>query len=86
MRKVTKLLKISIEYGLKHREEALAYAMKYGRGIPADTADRFVGMYVNDYTVDMGRKGKEGLLTLQRAALDNGLLKDSGKKIQFVEM
>src|SRR3990167_1210010 len=85
MRKVTKLLKNSIEYGLKHREEALQYALKFGRGIEQKTADEFVGMYVNDYTVDMGRKGKEGLLALQRAAIDNGFLKNPSK-IEFVEM
>src|SRR3990167_5624824 len=85
MRKVTKLLKNSIEYGLKNRADALKYAMKFGRGIPTDTADEFVGMYVNDYTVDMGRKGKEGLLTLQRAAMDYGILSDS-PKIEFVDM
>ena len=85
MRKVTKLLRTSIEYGLKHRPEALTYAMKFGRGIETDTADEFVGMYVNDYTVDMGRKGKDGLLALQRAALLRGILKES-PKIEFVDM
>ena len=85
MRKVTKLLKNSIEYGLNHRGDALTYAMKFGRGIPTDTADRFVGMYVNDYTVDMGRRGKEGLLALQRAATDYGILKKP-VKLEFVEM
>lgn len=85
MRKVTKLLKTSIEYGLKNREDALKYAMKFGRGVETETADQFVGMYVNDYTVDMGKKGKDGLLTLQRAAFDNGLLKKSSK-IEFVDM
>ena len=85
MRKVTKLLKNSIEYGLKHREEALVYAMKFGRGISTDTADKFVGRYVNDYTVDMGRKGKEGLLMLHQAAVEHGVLKKPAK-IQFVEM
>src|SRR3989338_3920360 len=85
MRKVTKLLRTSIEYGLKHREEALEYALKFGRGIERGTADEFVGMYVNDYTVDMGRKGKEGLLALQRAATDHGFLKDP-PKIEWVDM
>ena len=85
LRKVTKLLKNSIEYGLEHREEALKYAMKYGRGIEEDANDRFVGMYVNDYTVDMGRKGKDGLLTLQKAAVDAGLLKNPAP-IEFVKM
>ena len=85
IRKVTKLLKNSIEYGLENRQEALQYALKFGRGIEEDTNDRFVGMYVNDYTVDMGRKGKEGLMTLHRAALDSGLIKKAAK-IDFVEM
>ena len=85
VRKVTKILKTSIEFGLKNREEALKYAMKFGRGIETDTADKFVGMYVNDYTVDMGKKGKEGLLALQQAARDMGLLKNPGK-IEWVQM
>lgn len=85
MRKTTKLLKNSIEYGLKNRAEALEYAMKFGRGIETSTADEFVGMYVNDYTVDMGRKGKEGLMTLQKAAIDYGIIAKS-PKIEFVDM
>jgi 1,4-dihydroxy-6-naphthoate synthase len=82
MRKTTRLLKDSIEYGLKHRAEALKYAMQFGRGIESATADRFVGMYVNDYTVELGRKGKDGLLALHRAALEAGLL----KKVCPIEM
>ncbi len=85
MRKTTRILRESIEYGLKNRKEALGYAMKFGRGVAEETADQFVGMYVNDYTVDMGRKGKEGLLALQEAALQSGLLKKL-EKIQFVDM
>jgi 1,4-dihydroxy-6-naphthoate synthase len=85
MRKVTKILKTSIEYGLENREEALQYAMKFGRGVETPTADRFVGMYVNDYTVDMGKKVKEGLQVLQKAAFDSGLLKKLNK-IEYVEM
>ena len=74
MRKVTRLLKDSIEYGLKHRDDALAYAMKFGRGIPTDTADQFVGMYVNDYTVDLGPAGEEGLRTLLKLAAQKKLI------------
>ena len=85
MRKTTKLLKNSIEYGLKHRPEALEYAMKVGRGIETATADEFVGMYVNDYTVDMGKKGKDGLMLLQQAAFERGLLPKL-EKIEFVQM
>ncbi len=85
MRKTTRILRDSIVYGLKHREEALQYAMKFGRGIETQTADEFVGMYVNDYTVDMGKKGKEGLLTLQKAAVSAGLVKRA-QDIEFVSM
>ncbi len=84
MRKVTKIFKDSIVYALEHREEALKYAIKFVRGFEEGTNDRFVGMYVNDYTVDMGRKGKDGLLTLQRAAVEAGLVKDA--TIEFVKM
>ncbi len=84
MRKVTKLLRDSIVFGLKNRPEALKYAMKYGRGIETATADEFVGMYVNDFTVDMGRKGKDGLLALQRMAIDAGLVEPAA--IELVDM
>ncbi len=84
MRKVTKLLKESIVFGLKHRADALEYAMKYGRGIETTTADEFVGMYVNDYTVDMGRKGKDGLLMLQKMAVNAGLIEPAS--IELVDM
>ena len=86
MRKTTRLLKDSIVYGLKHREEALKYAMKFGRGIETPTADEFVGMYVNDFTVDMGRRGKEGLFFLHKAAVEAGLVKKTTGKIEFVDM
>ena len=85
MRKVTKLLRQSIEFGLENRKDALAYALKFGRGIPTDTADHFVSMYVNDYTVDMGKKGKDGLRLLQQAALERGLLKNDFN-LEWVKM
>ena len=85
MRKTTKLLKNSIEHALENRSEALKYAMKFGRGIEEKTADEFVGMYVNHYTVDMGRKGKDGLITLHQAALAAGLIPKAAK-IEFVDM
>jgi 1,4-dihydroxy-6-naphthoate synthase len=55
---VTRLLRASIEYGLSHRDEALAYALRYGRDLDAARADRFVGMYVNDWTLDFGPQGR----------------------------
>lgn len=61
---VNRLLRQSIEYGLEHRQEALAYALGYGRGLDAAMADRFVGMYVNDWTLDFGPRGREAVAQL----------------------
>jgi 1,4-dihydroxy-6-naphthoate synthase len=61
---VNRLLKQSIEYGLAHRAEALAYALQYGRDLDQKRADRFVGMYVNDWTLDFGPRGREAVRTL----------------------
>jgi len=59
--RVASLLKASIEYSLEHREEALDYALDYGRGLDRVKADRFVGMYVNDLTVDYGERGQKAM-------------------------
>jgi 1,4-dihydroxy-6-naphthoate synthase len=64
MLKLSELMKQSIEYGLTHRDEAVAYAMQYGRGMDAAMTDRFVGMYVNEWTRDMGPKGREAIARL----------------------
>ena len=60
-KKVSKHLKQSIEYSLAHREEALDYALGFGRGLSRDVADRFVGMWVNERTVNMGEEGKKAI-------------------------
>jgi 1,4-dihydroxy-6-naphthoate synthase len=64
IRDVHRLLKASIEYGLTHRQEALDYALSYGRGLDRDDADKFVGMYVNDYTLDFGDRGRQAVREL----------------------
>ena len=61
---VNRLLKQSIEYGLAHRAEALEYALRYGRDLDRSKADRFVGMYVNDWTLDFGPRGRDAVRTL----------------------
>jgi 1,4-dihydroxy-6-naphthoate synthase len=60
-REVQRLLKESIEYGLSHREDALRYALRYGRDLNANQADQFVGMYVNDWTLDFGERGRRAV-------------------------
>jgi len=64
IRDVNRLLKQSIEYGLEHRQEALEYAGRYGRDLDANRTDRFVGMYVNDWTLDFGKRGREAVRLL----------------------
>ena len=58
------LFKKSIDYAMEHRKEAVDYALKFGRGIDAERGDQFVGMYVNDYSLDLGEKGRKGLEVL----------------------
>ena len=64
IRDVHRLLRQSIEYGLEHRDEALAYAMSFGRGLDRSKADQFVGMYVNDWTLDFGPVGRQAVTRL----------------------
>jgi len=60
-REIQRLLKASIEYGLEHRANALQYAQKYGRDLNDEQADKFVGMYVNDWTLDFGPRGRDAV-------------------------
>jgi 1,4-dihydroxy-6-naphthoate synthase len=60
----SRLIRESIHYGLDHRKEALAYALQYGRDLDTGLADKFVGMYVNDWTVDYGEKGRKAVQLL----------------------
>jgi len=62
-------LRASIEYGLAHREEALAWALRFARSVERSTADTFVGMYVNRRTLDLGEEGRRSIrLFLERGA------------------
>ncbi len=61
VRDIQRLLKESIRYGLEHREPALKYALQFGRDLDSQQADRFVGMYVNDWTLDFGPRGRQAV-------------------------
>lgn len=74
MLEVTALLKQSIQYGLDHRGAALQHAMKYGRDLDLAKTDRFVGMYVNDWTVDFGVRGREAVRLLLRRGYEAGVI------------
>jgi 1,4-dihydroxy-6-naphthoate synthase len=70
---VSAILQEAIRAGLSHRREALAYALQFGRDIDDETVDRFVGMYVNDLTEDMGDEGRQAIRELLTRASDLGL-------------
>ncbi len=73
----------SIRYALEHREEALRHATRYAREMGVELADRFVGMYVNQWTLDYGRVGREAVRRLLQEAADAGLVPACGP-IDFV--
>src|SRR5437763_5290936 len=74
MRDIARDLKASIQYGLAHRSEALAHAKGYSRGLDDARTDRFVGMYVNAYTVDYGETGRLAVSELLARAHRAGLI------------
>jgi 1,4-dihydroxy-6-naphthoate synthase len=75
------LFKESILYGLEHIESAVDYAMKYGRGQPRDVITRFIKMYVNDVTIDMGTIGEKSIKKMFAIAEEKGFL--SLSKLNF---
>jgi 1,4-dihydroxy-6-naphthoate synthase len=81
---VASLLRESIQYSLEHRDEALTYAQQFARGLDVPTADRFVSMYVNEWTVDYGERGRLAIQTLLDTGFARGLL-PKRVKAQFVE-
>ena len=74
IQEVQRLLKASIEYGLNHREDALKYALHYGRDLDNRQADKFVGMYVNDWTLDFGPRGREAVAEFLAQGHEAGVL------------
>ena len=68
MQRVSKLIKQSIQYSLDHRADALQYALQYARDMDVTLADKFVGMYVNEWTLDYGDRGRAAV----KALLDAG--------------
>ncbi|HEX4542864.1 MAG TPA: MqnA/MqnD/SBP family protein [Candidatus Acidoferrum sp.] len=71
---IAKTIRDSVAYGLEHREEALNYAMQFAREMDTELADKFVGMYVNRWTLGYGEKGKEAVIELIARGTKAGLL------------
>jgi 1,4-dihydroxy-6-naphthoate synthase len=71
---VQRLLHASIKFGLDHRQEALTHALQYGRDLDRSQADKFVGMYVNDWTLDFGPRGREAVARFLAMGYEAGIL------------
>src|SRR5947209_1286716 len=84
IRRISRLLKESIRYGLEHRDDALAYALRYARDMDKALADRFVGMYVNEWTLDYGPRGREAVRRLLEEGHKAGVI-PSQTAVEFVE-
>ena len=85
MGKIGRHLHASIAYSLSHREEALDHAMKYARGLDRAKADTFVGMYVNDWTLDYGDRGREAIRLFLERGVEAGII-PAPVKVEFVEV
>jgi 1,4-dihydroxy-6-naphthoate synthase len=83
IREVSKLLKESIRYSLDNREDALAYAMQFARDMDTALADQFVGMWVNELTLDYGERGREAVRRLLSEGYERGIIPHK-VDIQFV--
>jgi len=83
-RLISRTIRDSVSYGLEHREEALNYAMQFAREMDAELADKFVGMYVNKWTLGYGEKGKKAVRELIERGTGAGLL-PGPPTVEFLE-
>jgi 1,4-dihydroxy-6-naphthoate synthase len=83
-RLISRTIRDSVSYGLEHREEALNYAMQFAREMDTELADKFVGMYVNKWTLGYGEKGKKAVLELIEKGTAAGLL-PGPPTVEFLE-
>jgi 1,4-dihydroxy-6-naphthoate synthase len=73
-RTLARVMTETVVYGLEHREKALDHAMTYARGLDRKKADQFVGMYVNEWTRDLGPRGRQAVATFLKESADRGLI------------
>jgi len=82
---MSRVMRRSIEFALAHRRDALGHAMTYARDLPEDMADRFVGMYVNELTLDLGERGKRGVELFLTEGANRGLIPAVQQPVTFVD-
>jgi 1,4-dihydroxy-6-naphthoate synthase len=83
-RDVSEIIRESIDYGLTHRDEAVAYSLAYARDMNAQLASKFIGMYVNEFTCDYGETGRAAIRKFLIDGHENGYIRGP-IKIEFVE-
>jgi 1,4-dihydroxy-6-naphthoate synthase len=82
--KISRHLNDSIAYSLRHRTAALDHSMQYARGLERERADTFVGMYVNDWTLDYGDRGRQAVRQFLQRGVEHGLI-DHPVTVEFVD-
>ena len=82
--KISRHLHDSIAYGLDHRKAALDHSMQYARGLDRSKADTFVGMYVNDWTLDYGERGRQAVRDFLQRGVESGLI-SKPVTVEFVD-
>jgi len=83
-RKISRHLHDSIAYGLEHRKAALDHSMQYARGLEREKADTFVGMYVNEWTLDYGPRGRKAVREFLQRGVDTGFI-TKPVNVEFVD-
>jgi 1,4-dihydroxy-6-naphthoate synthase len=73
-KQISDILTASIQFSLEHRSEAVLHALQYARDMGREAADRFVGMYVNDWTLDYGERGRESIRRFLGMGVERGLI------------
>jgi 1,4-dihydroxy-6-naphthoate synthase len=73
-KRISDILTASIRFSLEHRSDAVEHALQYARDMGRDLADKFVGMYVNHWTLDYGEKGRESIRRFLGRAFEHGLI------------
>jgi 1,4-dihydroxy-6-naphthoate synthase len=83
-KEVAEILSESIDYGLRNRQAGIEHSMPLARGLDLDRADRFIGMYVNEFTRDYGKIGRQAVSRFLAEASDHGLI-PKPVALEFVE-
>jgi 1,4-dihydroxy-6-naphthoate synthase len=83
-RDLSEIIRESIDYGLTHRDEAVAHSLAYARDMNAQLASKFIGMYVNEFTRDYGDTGRAAIRRFLTDARDRGYV-DGPIEVEFVE-